>query len=122
MVKGTSESAHGFSAFLDCLELHKLTVFSADGAKRQTYYIQLAICKPQRATLPQFIPFMEVLNEYLKVLPVLKNSPKAVATTKNGNFPFGEADLASILLATVLILWQNQYSITPLWCPSLHIN
>jgi hypothetical protein len=37
-------------SFLDCLELHKLTVFSADAAKRQRFYIQQAVCKPQRAT------------------------------------------------------------------------
>ncbi len=42
----------------------------------------------------------------------MKNSPKAVATTKKGSVPFGEADLASILLAAVLITWQNQYSLT----------
>jgi hypothetical protein len=28
------------TSFLDCLELHKLTVFSADAAKRQRFYIQ----------------------------------------------------------------------------------
>jgi hypothetical protein len=32
--------------FLDCLELHKLTVFSADAAKRQQFYIQQAVHKP----------------------------------------------------------------------------
>ena len=36
-------------SFLDCLELHKLTVFSADAAKRQQFYIQQAVQKPQRA-------------------------------------------------------------------------
>jgi hypothetical protein len=38
-------------SFLDCLELHKLTVFSADAAERQRFYIQQAVCKPQRATV-----------------------------------------------------------------------
>ncbi len=33
-------------SFLDCLELHKLTVFSADAAKRQWFYIQQAVHKP----------------------------------------------------------------------------
>jgi hypothetical protein len=37
--------------FLDCLELHKLTVFSADAAKRQQFYIQQAVHTPQRATV-----------------------------------------------------------------------
>jgi hypothetical protein len=31
-------------SFLDCLKLHKLTVFSADAAKRQRFYIQQAVC------------------------------------------------------------------------------
>jgi hypothetical protein len=38
-------------SFLDCLELHKLTVFSADAAKRQWFYLQQAVHKPQRATV-----------------------------------------------------------------------
>jgi hypothetical protein len=38
-------------SFLDCLELHKLTVFSAEAAKRQRFYIQQAVRKPQRATV-----------------------------------------------------------------------
>jgi hypothetical protein len=38
-------------SFLDCLELHKLTVFSADAAEKQRFYIQQAVCKPQRATV-----------------------------------------------------------------------
>ncbi len=37
--------------FLDCLELHKLTVFSADAAEKQQFYIQQAVRKPQRATV-----------------------------------------------------------------------
>jgi hypothetical protein len=54
---------------------------------------------------------MEVLNGYLPHLPTLKNSPKAVMTTKKGNIPFAEADLASIILLSVPIAWQNQYSL-----------
>ncbi len=36
-------------SFMDCLELHKLMVFSADAAKRQQFYIQQVVHKPQRA-------------------------------------------------------------------------
>ncbi len=60
---------------------------------------------------------MEVLNSYLRHLPMLKNSPKAVATTKKGNIPFAEVDLASIILSSVPIAWQNQYSLTQLTVP-----
>jgi hypothetical protein len=40
-----------WTSFLDCLELHKLTVFSANTAKRQWFYIQQVVHKPQRATV-----------------------------------------------------------------------
>jgi hypothetical protein len=101
----------GFKAFKDCLELLKLTVFSADAAEKQRYYIQQGIRKPQRATVRQFISRVEVLNGYLKYLPTLKNSPRAVATTKEGNIPFEEADLALIMLAALPIAWQHQYNL-----------
>jgi hypothetical protein len=98
----------GFKAFSDCLELHKLTMFTADVAERQRYYIQQGIHEPVRATLRQFVSRVEVLNGYLRYLPTLKNSPKAVATTKKGNVPFEEADLASIMLAALPLTRQNQ--------------
>ncbi len=69
-------------SFLDCLELHKLTVFSADAAGRQRFYIQQAVRKPQRATVRQHILHMGVFNDYVKYLPTLKDSSKAVPTTK----------------------------------------
>jgi hypothetical protein len=95
-------------SFLDCLELHKLTVFSADADKRQRFYIQQAVHKPQRATVQQR---MGVLNDYVNHLPTLKDSSKAVPTTKKGNTPFGEADLTAIVLLSVQMLWQNQYNL-----------
>jgi hypothetical protein len=85
-------------SFLDCLELHKLTVFSADAAKRQQLYIQQVVRKPQRATVQQHILRMGVLNNYVKHLPTLKDSSKAVPTTKKSNIPFGKADLPAIVL------------------------
>jgi hypothetical protein len=42
-------------SFLDCLELHKLTVFSADAAEKLRFHIQQAVRKPQRATVRQHI-------------------------------------------------------------------
>ncbi len=95
-------------SFLDCLELHKLTVFSADATKGQRFYIQQAVRKPQRATVQQHISRMGVLNDYVKHLPMLKDSPKAVPTTKKGNIPFSEADIATIVLSSIPMLWQNQ--------------
>jgi hypothetical protein len=88
-------------SFLDCLKLHKLTVFSADAAERQRFYIQEVVRKPQRATVRQHASRMGVLNDYVKHLPTLKDSSKAVPTMKKGNIPFGEADLAAIVLSSV---------------------
>jgi hypothetical protein len=90
-----------WTSFLDCLELHKLTVCSADTAKRQRFYIQQAVRKPQRATVRQHISCMGVLNDYVKHLPTLKDSSKAVPTTQKGNISFGEAGLAAIVLSSV---------------------
>ncbi len=41
----------------------------------------------------------------------MKDSPKAVPTTKKGNIPCGEADLATIVLVSVPMSWQNQYNL-----------
>ncbi len=49
-----------WAAFQDCLEIHKLTVFTADAAKRQWYYIQQAVRKPQRATVQKHLMYGSV--------------------------------------------------------------
>jgi hypothetical protein len=54
---------------------------------------------------------MGVLNDYVKHLPTLKDSSKAVPTTKKGDIPFSEADLAAIVLSSVPMSWQNQYNL-----------
>ena len=41
--KHKGKCPRGYFAFLDCLELHELMVFTADVAKRQQYYIQQGI-------------------------------------------------------------------------------
>ncbi len=112
--KHNQKCPRGCIAFVDCLELQKLTVFSANAAKRQQKYVQQGIRKPQWATICQFISPLEVLNRYFRYLPMLKNNPTAVATTKKGNVPFKEADLASIMLATLLLIWQNQCNLSML--------
>ncbi len=54
---------------------------------------------------------MGVLNDYVKHLPTLKDSSKAVPTMKKGRIPFGKAALAAIVLMPVLMSWQNQYNL-----------
>jgi hypothetical protein len=94
-------------------------VFTADAAKRQRFYIQQAVHKPQRATVRQHILQMGVLNDYVRYLPTLKDSPKAVLMTKKGNVPFDEADLAAIALALVPMTWQSQYKLNHTMIPEL---
>jgi hypothetical protein len=60
---------------------------------------------------------MGVLNDYVKHLPTLKDNSKAVPMMKKGNIPFGKADLAAIVLASVPMSWQNQYSLNPSTVP-----
>jgi hypothetical protein len=98
-------------SFLDCLELNKLRVFSADATKRQQFYIQQVVRKPQRATVRQHILQMGVLNDYVKHLPSSKDNSKALPRTKKRNIPFGKADLAAIVLLSVPMSWQNQYNL-----------
>jgi hypothetical protein len=75
-------------SFRDCLKLHKLTVFSADAAKRQWFYIQQAVRKPQRATVQQHILQMGVLNDYVKHLPTLNDSSKGCIDNEEREHPF----------------------------------
>ncbi len=54
---------------------------------------------------------MEVLNKHLGILPTIKNSPLAVATTEMGNVPFAEATHASIILSHLPVVWRDQYNL-----------
>jgi hypothetical protein len=54
---------------------------------------------------------MGVLNDYVRYLPTLKDSPEAVPLARKGDVPFGKADLAVIVLASVPMTWQNQYNL-----------
>jgi hypothetical protein len=60
-----------------------------------------------------FTLFQEIYPSYL---PTLKDSPKTVPTTKEC---FGKADLAAIMLASVPMLWKNQYNLNHSTIPEL---
>jgi hypothetical protein len=96
--------------FMDCIELHKLTIFPADAAEKQHYYMQQTIKKPQQVTVCQFVSRMGVLNDYLAYLPTVFDLLMAVADTKNMNVPFDEADLVKIVLNLLPSSWVNQYN------------
>jgi len=55
---------------------------------------------------------METLNKHLGLLPTIKNSPQAVASTELGNVPFNETTLASIILSHLPVVWRTQYGLT----------
>ncbi len=97
---------------MDCIELHKLTIFSCDAAELQRYYMQQHVRKPQRVTVQVFVSCMGLLSDYLAYLPTVKDSSMAVEDTKKGNVPFNEADLAGIVLKAVPTSWVSQYSLT----------
>jgi hypothetical protein len=99
-------------SFMDCTKLHKLTVFPAEAAEKQHYYMQQTIKKPQQVTVCQFMSRMGVLNNYLAYLPMVFDSLMAIAGTKKVNVPFDEADLARIVLNSVPYSWVNQYNMT----------
>jgi hypothetical protein len=98
--------------FLDCIELHKLTIFPVDTTEKQRYYMVQTVKKPQQVTVHQYMACMGVLNDYLAHLPTIFNSSMAVEGTKKGNVPFNEADLAGIVLNSVPVSWLNQYNMT----------
>jgi hypothetical protein len=77
-----------WESFLDCIELHKLTIFSCDASALQWYYMQQHVRKPQRVTVRAFVTHMGLLNDYLAYLPTVKDSSMAVEDTKKGNVPF----------------------------------
>ncbi len=96
----------------DCIEFHKLTVFTVDAAEMLEYYLMCSIKKPVRWTIRMHISCMEALNKYLGILPTIKNSPLAVASTEMDNVPFTEATHASIILSHLPVAWRNQYDLT----------
>jgi hypothetical protein len=81
--------------------------------------LMCSIKKPVRWTICMHISRMEVLNKYLRILPTIKNSPLAVATTEMGNVPFMGATHASIILSHLPVAWRNQYNLTHKTVPEL---
>jgi hypothetical protein len=59
---------------LDCIKLHKLTIFPVDVAEKQHYYMMQTVKRPQRATVCQYMARMGILNNYLSFLPTVFNS------------------------------------------------
>jgi hypothetical protein len=96
----------------ECIDFHKLTVYSIDAAERQRFYMLCNLKKPAKSSIRAHVTRMETLNKYLGLLPTIKDSPQAVASTELGNVPFNETTLASILLNHLPVAWRIQYVLT----------
>jgi len=96
----------------ECINFHKLTVYSIDAVERQNFYMLCNLKKPAKSSIWSHVTQMETLNKHLGLLPMIKNSPQAVATMELGNVPFNEITLASIILSHLPVVWRTQYSLT----------
>ena len=96
----------------ECIDFHKLTVYSIDAAERQRFYMLCNLKKPTKSSIRAHMTRMETLNKYIGLLPTIKNSPQAVASTELGNVPFNETTLVSIILNHLPVAWRTQYALT----------
>jgi len=96
----------------ECIDFHKLTVYSIDAAERQKFYMLCNLKKPAKSSIQAHVTRMETLNKYLGLLPTIKNSPQEVASTELGNVPFNETMLASIILNHLPVVWRTRYALT----------
>ncbi len=69
--------------------------------------MQQAVEKPQQVTVHQYMSCMGVLNDYLAYLLTVYDSSMAIERMKKSNVPLDEADLARIVLNSVLVTWVN---------------
>jgi hypothetical protein len=99
-------------SLIDCIEFQKLTFFSVDAAERLKYYMMCSVKKPIKSTIRMHVTRMETLNKYLGMLPTIKISPLADASTEYGNIPFTKATHASIILSHLPVAWRHQYDLT----------
>jgi len=59
----------------ECIDFHKLTVYSVNAVERQRFYMLCNLKKPAKSSIPAHVTRMETLNKHLGLLPTIKNSP-----------------------------------------------
>jgi len=101
-----------YASLLECIEFHKRTFFSVDAAEKLRYYLTCCVKKPMKVTIKAHVTRIEILTRYTGMLPTIKYSSLAVASTERGNIPFIEATHASIILSGLPLAWRNQYDLT----------
>jgi len=104
-------------SLMDCIDFHKLTVYSVDAVETQRFYMMCSLKKPAKSSIRSHMTRMETLNKYLGLLPTIENSPQAVASTVLGNVPFNKTTLVSIILSHLPVLWRTQYALTHVLVP-----
>jgi len=83
----------------DCIDFHKLTVYSVDAAERQRFYMLCNLKKPAKSIIRAHVTRI------------------AVASTELGNVPFNETTIASIILSHLPVVWRTQYALTRVLVP-----
>ena len=63
-------------------------------------------------TAQNHVSCCKTLNGYITLLPTVRDSASAAASTKKGNIPFNDATVAGIILATCPTEWRNQYEMS----------
>ncbi len=96
----------------DCITFHKRTVFLLDATERQKSYMMGSPKKPHKMPIKGHASCCETVNGYISLLPTLRDSSLAVASTKKGNVPFNNTTLAGIVLATCHIDWRKLYELS----------
>jgi hypothetical protein len=91
--------------------LHLQTVFRADAAEQECFYISNGLKKPNRVPIRDFVQRIQRLNWYIELLLCLFYSSKAAKSTKVCG-PFDDTDLASHILRMVSRNWQDQYELS----------
>ncbi len=66
----------------DCITFHKRTVFSLDAAERLKSYMMGSLKKPHKMPIKGHISHCETMNGYISLLPMLRDSSLAVASTE----------------------------------------
>ncbi len=64
-VKHTGLRRKSYASLWECIDFHKLTVFTVDAAERQRFYMLCNLRKPVKSSIRSHVTRMETLNKYL---------------------------------------------------------
>ena len=77
-----------YASLVECIEFHKRTFFTVDAAEKLRYYLMCCVKKPVKVTIKAHVTRVEILNKNIGMLPTIKNSLLAIASTERKNIPF----------------------------------